>query len=79
VQLRDPHTLRAVMVAKDMTGARLGRLAGGVSRQFVNQLLSGRRTSCSDETAALIENALDARPGSLFLPAPVKTRQDAAA
>lgn len=43
--------------------------AGGpIKHGIVGHLRSGRRTTCSTETAKLIELALNAPPGSLFVP-----------
>lgn len=41
---------------------------GPIKHGIVGHLRSGQRTTCSTETAKLIELALNAPPGSLFLP-----------
>ncbi len=40
----------------------------GLSHSTVNHLLTGRRSTCSAETAIAIERALGCRAGTLFAP-----------
>lgn len=65
MKLHDPSLLADLMDRRQVNGAQLGRLAG-TSRQFIHQLLKGSRTSCADDTALLIEQALNVGPGALF-------------
>ena len=64
-QLIDPALLDNLMDLKQKNGAQLGRLAG-TSRQFIHQLRTGKRTSCTDAKAAAIAAALGVKTGALF-------------
>lgn len=67
MKLRDTGLLIRYMEINDFSQARLGRYAG-CSRQFIHQLVSGGRTTCTPEVGARIEEALRVLPGTLFLP-----------
>lgn len=67
MKLRDQGLLVDYMKASDFSQARLGRYAG-VSRQFINQLIKGDRTTCTYDVGKRIEEALRVLPGTLFLP-----------
>lgn len=67
MKLRDRSLLVRYMQARDFSQARLGRYAG-VSRQFINQLAQGDKTTCTPAVGRLIEEALDVLPGTLFVP-----------
>lgn len=67
MKLRDAALLATYMKARDFSGARLGRYAG-CSRQFINQLLHGEKTTCTKEIGDRIEEALSVLPGTLFVP-----------
>jgi transcriptional regulator with XRE-family HTH domain len=69
--LLNPQDLSEVMASRDMTGARLGRLTG-ISRQYISALVTGKRDTCSEDTAKLIEVALGVRRGTLFVPSDVR-------
>ncbi len=62
---------RSVLVERldlrDMSERELARRSG-LSHSTVNHLVTGRRNSCTAQTALLIEFALGAAPGSLFIP-----------
>lgn len=69
---RVTYTLRSQALLVDQmryrrfhTGYALAK-AAGLLPGTVNHLVFGRRTTCSPETAASIEEALDVRPGTLF-------------
>lgn len=64
--LRDRQLLAAYMQQKDFSQARLGRYAE-CSRQFIWQLLSGARNTCTKNVAERIEEALGLIPGTLFV------------
>lgn len=63
--LIDPMLLEDLMDVRQKNGAQLGRQVG-TSRQFIHQLRTGKRTSCTDITAHAIEVALGVTPGALF-------------
>lgn len=67
MRLRDRGLLVDYMKAGDFSQARLGRYAG-VSRQFINQLVTGARTTCTPEVGKRVEEALRVLPGTLFVP-----------
>lgn len=67
MQLRDHELLTKYMTDRDFTQARLGRHAE-VSRQFVHQLCTGARTTCTPQVGHRIEEALNVLPGTLFVP-----------
>lgn len=67
MKLRDRRLLSDYMRMADFSQARLGRYAG-VSRQFVHQLVSGGRSTCTPEVGARIEEALRVLPRTLFVP-----------
>lgn len=52
------------------------RTGPGVGREIIGHLRSGKRKTCSARTANAIEKALNAPPGSLFVPE-VTTAQSA--
>lgn len=63
--LIDPTLLGDMMDVRQKNGAQLGRQVG-TSRQFIHQLRTGKRASCTDATAHAIEVALGVKPGALF-------------
>lgn len=67
MKLRDRKLLVDYMKAGDFSQARLGRYAG-VSRQFINQLCTGQRTTCTPAVADRIEEGLRVLKGTLFVP-----------
>lgn len=67
MKLRDRKLLVDYMKAGDFSQARLGRYAG-VSRQFINQLCTGERTTCTPAVADRIEEGLRVLKGTLFVP-----------
>lgn len=66
MKLLDPNILSAHMEHRDMNQARLARYAG-CSRQFVNQLLNGTKSSCTPKLAEAIEEVLNVPHGALFV------------
>jgi transcriptional regulator with XRE-family HTH domain len=74
VRVRDTTALRAYVRLLGLSERALAARAG-VGHATVNHLLSGRRTTCSPQTAAAIEAALGCPPGLFFEPArPVSGR-----
>ncbi|WP_130012167.1 helix-turn-helix transcriptional regulator [Serinicoccus sediminis] len=67
MKLKDRALLLEYMKLGDFSQARLGRYAG-VSRQFINQLCRGERTTCTPQVAARIEEGLRVLPRTLFEP-----------
>lgn len=67
VRVRDTAALRAYVRLLGLSERGLAARAG-VGHATVNHLLSGRRTTCSPQTAALIESALGCPPGLFFEP-----------
>jgi transcriptional regulator with XRE-family HTH domain len=65
--LTSVENLRELMERKDFSGARLARYAG-CSRQFIHQLLTGKKKSMTPRVAENIAEALDVPLGVLFLP-----------
>jgi len=74
--IRDPDALRAYLRLLDLSERALATRAG-VGHATVNHLLSGRRTTCSTETAVAIEAALACPPGLFFAPAQPKVGKPA--
>lgn len=66
MKLRDRGLLAQYMEAGDFSQARLARYAG-VSRQFIHQLVSGDRNTCTPAVGARIEEALRVLPRTLFV------------
>lgn len=66
MRLISREAFRQYMEFRDHTNVSLGDKAG-VSKAIVGHLRSGQRDTCSPKTARLIEKALNAPPGSLFL------------
>ena len=67
MKVRDRTLLAQYIEARDFSQARLGRYAG-CSRQFIHQLVSGEKRTCTPAVGRLIEEALDVLPGTLFVP-----------
>lgn len=71
MKLRSAATLAALIDqekdARGLTQAQLAREAG-VTPPFISHLLSGRKTSCTPETAAAIARALGVPRRILWLP-----------
>ncbi|WP_122262177.1 helix-turn-helix transcriptional regulator [Ornithinimicrobium cerasi] len=67
MKLKDRELLLEYMKLGDFSQARLGRYAG-VSRQFINQLCTGERTTCTPAVADRIEEGLRVLPHTLFAP-----------
>ena len=68
VTIRDLVALRAYVRLLNVSERTLASRAG-LGHATVNHLLSGRRTTCSSETAEAIESALGCPPGLFFAPA----------
>lgn len=66
VKLISRDALRQYMEFRGETNESLGRKAG-LSKAIVGHLRSGHRSTCNGKTAAAIERALNAPPGSLFV------------
>ncbi|WP_368660393.1 helix-turn-helix domain-containing protein [Kocuria sp.] len=66
MELIDPGALRGHMEHRGIPQARLADYAG-CSRQFIYQLLNGRRKSCTPRLAQAIEEVLNAPQGSIFV------------
>lgn len=68
MDLINPEVLRAFINAKPgMNQSKLSEYAG-CSRQFISQLLSGDRDSCTPKLAIAIEDVLGAPRGTIFSP-----------
>jgi transcriptional regulator with XRE-family HTH domain len=67
VRVRDPGALRAYLGLLGLSERALA-VRAGVGHATVNHLLSGRRTGCTQRTAAAIEAALACPPGVFFEP-----------
>jgi transcriptional regulator with XRE-family HTH domain len=65
MRIRDSAALRAYLRLLGLSERALAARAG-VAHATVNHLLSGRRRTCSPETAAAIEAALACPPGVFF-------------
>lgn len=69
VRLISTQALRQYMDFRGETNRSLADKAGpGVGRSIIGHLRSGKRSTCSGQTASAIERALNAPPGSLFVP-----------
>jgi hypothetical protein len=66
--LRDADALRSYLRLMAMSERRLA-VAAGVGHATINHLLSGRRTTCSPQTAEAIESVLACPQGLFFAPA----------
>ncbi|MCR6647766.1 MAG: helix-turn-helix domain-containing protein [Cellulomonas sp.] len=67
MKVRDRALLADYIREKDFSQARLGRYAG-CSRQFIHQLVTGEKTTCTPTVGRLIEEALGVLPKTLFVP-----------
>jgi transcriptional regulator with XRE-family HTH domain len=67
MKLRKRELLKAYREQKGLSQAGLGRYAN-CSRQFIWQLESGDRNTCTKDIAKLVEEALGLLPGTLFEP-----------
>lgn len=68
MNLSDPAILRAFILAKpNMNQSKLAEYVG-CSRQFISQLLSGDRDSCTPKLAIAVEDVLGAPRGTIFSP-----------
>lgn len=67
MRLISVETLEALMRQKDFNGSRLARYAG-CSRQFISQLTTGRKHTCTPKLAVNIAEALDVPLSVLFVP-----------
>jgi DNA-binding Xre family transcriptional regulator len=67
MRVRDREALRAY-VRLLATSERALADEAGVAHATLNHLLSGRRASCTQQTALAIEEALQCRPGVFFEP-----------
>jgi transcriptional regulator with XRE-family HTH domain len=65
MRVRDPGALRAYLRLLGMSERALAARAG-VGHATVNHLVSGRRTTCTRQTARAIEAALACPPGLFF-------------
>lgn len=69
VRLISKQVLRDYMKFRGETNRSLADKCGPhVKRAIVGHLRSGVRSTCSPDTATAIERALNAPPGSLFVP-----------
>ena len=69
VRLISRQALRDYMKFRSETNRSLAEKCGpGVGRAIIGHLRSGERATCSTATARAIEKALNAPPGSLFVP-----------
>lgn len=69
VRLISTQALRQYMEFRNETNRSLAIKTGsGVGREIIGHLRSGKRSTCSPQTATAIERALNAPPGSLFVP-----------
>jgi transcriptional regulator with XRE-family HTH domain len=73
MKIRDPETMRGYLRLLDMSERSLASRAG-VGHATVNHLLSGRRVTCSTETARAIEAALACPSGIFFAPVTKRRR-----
>jgi hypothetical protein len=67
MRVRDREALRAYVRLLSMSERTLAERAG-LGHATLNHLLSGRRVSCSRDTAQAIESVLCCRPGVFFEP-----------
>jgi len=67
VRLISRQALDQYMRFRGVTNRSLAERAD-LGRGIVGHLRSGKRVTCSPETATAIESALNAPPGSLFVP-----------
>ncbi|MDY6054376.1 helix-turn-helix transcriptional regulator [Micrococcus sp.] len=67
MQIRDHELLVRYMEDRGMSQARLGRYAE-TSRQFIHQLTTGEKRTCTPQVADRIEEALGLLKGTLFVP-----------
>lgn len=68
VRLISAEALAGYMKFRGVSVRHLAELIGNRSaRSTIGHLLSGARSTCKPETAAAIEKALNAPPGSLFV------------
>lgn len=66
--LNDPAILLAFILARpDMNQSKTAEYSG-CSRQFISQLASGDRKSCTPKLAMAIEDVLGAPRGTIFSP-----------
>ena len=69
VRLISAEALHQYMVFRNETNRSLAsKTDDGVGREIIGHLRSGKRKTCSPHTARSIEKALNAPPGSLFVP-----------
>jgi len=67
MRVRDRETLRAYIRLAGLSERSLAARAG-IGHATVNHLLSGRRTTCSPDTAAAIAAVLGCPQGVFFAP-----------
>lgn len=67
MKLIDSDILIAHMKHRGITKARLATYVG-CSRQFIHQLTTGQRSSCTPALAAAIEEVLNVPHGAIFAP-----------
>jgi transcriptional regulator with XRE-family HTH domain len=68
MRLRSAETLRALMRQQNLSLSALAS-AAQCSKSFISHLLSGRRSTCTDDLASRIASALDVPVHVLFVPA----------
>lgn len=68
MRLKSPAVLRALMHQSGLSTRRLAKAAQLSHHSAIDHLLSGRRDTCPDLSAARIASALGAPPGLLFEP-----------
>lgn len=77
VRLISRQALRQYMDFRQETNRSLAaKCPPGVGRAIIGHLRSGQRSTCSPRTAKAIEVALNAPPGSLFVPEVSSVRPD---
>lgn len=80
MKLRNPESLRAFVGKGEGRVITVVELAKQLdrTRSTIDHLLSGRRSFCSPELAAQVEEIIGVPPGIIFLPASGEERVSAA-
>jgi plasmid maintenance system antidote protein VapI len=69
MRLRSRELLRECIAVQGISERSVAARAG-LAHSTVNHLVSGRRDTCSAQTARALEGALGCSPGLLFAPRP---------